>query len=71
MTELLNNNQDSRGGCPYVIFLVRGESAGPHAQLIAIHDVVERGPQAAMVFVLERDESKWLQYAIGHLPHRR
>jgi len=54
-----------------VIFLVRGESAGPHAQLIAIHDVVERGAQAAVVLVFERDESKGLQYAIGHLPHRR
>jgi len=48
-----------------------GKSAGPHAQLIAIDNVVERGAQAAMVFVFERDESKRLQYAIGHLPHRR
>jgi hypothetical protein len=68
---LLKTNQDSRGGCPYVICLVGGEGAGPHAQLIAIHDVVERGAQAAMILVLERDEAERLQYTIGHLPHCR
>jgi hypothetical protein len=50
--------------------LVRRECAGSHAQLIPIHDVIERGAQAAMVVVLKRDKTERLQYAIGQLSHR-
>ena len=50
--------------------LVGGECAGLHAQLIPIHDVIERGAQAAMVVVLKRDKTERLQYAIGQLSHR-
>jgi hypothetical protein len=32
--------------------------------------MIERGAQAAMVVILERDEAEWLQYAVGHFPHR-
>jgi hypothetical protein len=32
--------------------------------------VIERGPQAAVIVVLERDKTKGLQHAFGHLPHR-
>jgi hypothetical protein len=49
--------------------LLRGECTGLHPQLISIHDVIEGGPQAAMVVILKRDEAERLQYAIGHLPH--
>jgi len=49
--------------------LIRGEGAGLHAHLIAIHHVIERGAQAAMVVILQRNEAKRLQYAIGHRPH--
>jgi hypothetical protein len=47
-----------------------GERTGLHAQQIPVHDVIERGSQAAMVVILQRYESEGLQNAIGHLPHR-
>jgi hypothetical protein len=48
---------------------MRGESAGLHAQLIPIYDVVERSPKAAMIVVLKRNETERLQHTISHFPH--
>jgi hypothetical protein len=48
---------------------MRGESAGLHAQLIPIYDVVERSPKAAMIVVLKRNETERLQHTISDFPH--
>jgi hypothetical protein len=46
-----------------------GKQAGLYAQQAPIRDVIEGGPQAAMVVILKRHKAKWLQHAIGHLAH--
>jgi len=47
--------------------LVRRETAGLQAQQFPVHDVIERGTQAAMVVILKRDEAERLQYTVVHL----
>lgn len=32
--------------------------------------MIERGAQAAVIVILKRHESEWLQHAVGHPPHR-
>ena len=48
---------------------MRVKRAGLQPEHTPLHHVIERGPQSAMVVILERDEAERLQYAIGHL-HR-
>jgi hypothetical protein len=48
---------------------MRGKRARLQAKQIPIDGVIERGPQAAMVVILKRDEAERLQYAAGHLTH--
>lgn len=38
------------------------------ADRTALHDVIERGTQTAMVVVLDRYEAEWLQHAVVQLP---
>ena len=49
---------------------VRGECAGLHTQKFAVYDVIQRGPQAAMIVIFNRDEAERLQYSVIHLPRR-
>jgi hypothetical protein len=49
---------------------VRRKSARLQAKRIALHDVIERGSQAAMVVVLNSHEAEGLQHAVIQLPRR-
>jgi hypothetical protein len=50
--------------------LICGERVDFHAEQFPIHDVIERGPQAAMVVILKRHKAERLQHALCHLLHR-
>ena len=41
-----------------------------HADDSSLDDIIERRPQAAMVFILERHEAERLQHAVERLLHR-
>jgi hypothetical protein len=43
---------DSRGGCLHMSISIGGERVDLHAEQFPVHDVIERGAQAAMVVVL-------------------
>lgn len=46
-----------------------GEGAGSGAELVAGYDVIERGAEAAVIVVFERDEAEGLQDAVGSFLH--
>ncbi len=53
----------------YMFRLIGGEAAGLHPQQIAVHDVIERSSQTAVVVVLQCHKAERLQYRVLHLSH--
>lgn len=61
-----------QAACPLrsTLCSVRGEGACFQAQLIALHDVVERGAEAAVVVVFDGHEAERLQHTVSEFARR-